>query len=166
MVPKSHWLNNVLNEAIIALLVLAFVAPSLAAKERKGAGVVVTKLDKQVIRGELLAVKGNDLTILDRATATEVTTSLFEIRSIEIDSRAQGAALIIGAIGFGVLGATYGAEHGQGGPVLLGGLGVITGGLMGSFVAGLSSVISINLLDEGSLQKIRVRLKKRARYRN
>lgn len=166
MNPINPTADRSLRRGLIVLLALALIATGLDAKERRGAKVSVTKLDKSVVEGELLAVKGNDLTILVLSSATEVTVDLFEVKEIFFARPSKMiASAVLGALAFGVPAAIYGAKNGKGGPILLGGLAAVGGGLTGLLVAGMSDSVSVDMLDGESLTHIKARLKKHARYR-
>ncbi len=48
----------------------------LTAKERKGADLIIQKIDGQQVRGEFIAVKENSLLLLDRDTGADVTVDI------------------------------------------------------------------------------------------
>jgi hypothetical protein len=167
MTRMNRFSNGPLNVALTILLAVTLAAPGLTAKERRGAKIDITKLDKSVVEGELLSIRGDDLTILDLSSATEVTVSLFEVKDIFIlRPTKMVTSVIVGALAFGVPAVLYGAENGKGGPVLLGSLAAVGGGLTGLLVAGMSDDILVDLGDPASLTRVKARLKKHARYRN
>jgi Zn-dependent alcohol dehydrogenase len=167
MINMVRRIDGFRKAAIIVVLILAVIAPGLAAKERKGAKIIVTKLDKQVLRGELLSVKGEEFTVLDLSTASRVTMNLREVKDIEIGRRSTFAtAAILGALAFGVPAVIYGAENENASPVLLGCGGAVGGALTGAILAGMSKFMFVDVNDPESLAKISARLRRRARDRD
>jgi len=101
---------------VSALVVGALVLPAgLAAKDKRGATVVVTRTDGQVFEGELIAVKPDSLFLLS-ADGRDVTADLADIREVRIVRRARALLLagIVGAAG-ATAGATVGAYVFNGG---------------------------------------------------
>jgi hypothetical protein len=173
---KPHRSGGSLCGPLIVVLALVLSAPELGAKERRGANIKVKKIDGQVIEGELLAVRGNDLIILARSTSQEVAESLTEIKKIEIGKESEK---VIGAIILGAASAVICAyavpPHGEVGPTgertvpsrtsqaIWGGIAGIGAGLL--YVSERRN-IGIAKADPESLAKIRARLRKRARDRS
>jgi len=91
---------------LIVILILGLLIPGFAANERKGAKIEIKKRDGLVIRGEFLAVKGENLTILDRLTSNQVTASLLEIKAIKVVDKMSKK------VTWGVVGALAGAALG------------------------------------------------------
>ena len=95
-----------LKLAVCALIVLGLgYPPGLAGQERRGADLVVTRLDGIRVSGELIAVKPDSLLLLSPA-GLDVTIRLAEIRSARIVKRppivlltAAGFLLASGAVG-------------------------------------------------------------------
>jgi|WetSurMetagenome_2_1015567.scaffolds.fasta_scaffold266544_1 hypothetical protein len=85
----------------------------LAARERRGATVVVTLADGSQVRGELLAVKGHELIIHDKSGERGYTVNIEQASEIKIKKRSRvlsGLAVGIAAgvvVGFLV----YAKEH-------------------------------------------------------
>ena len=140
---KGVW-GWVLRGPFSIILVLALLAPGLAAGERRGAQVVIVRKDGKLVQGELLAVKGTDLLIMDLMTSAAVTESLANISSVDkVDKKSnwlpgmilgavvgavvgavaapkkpdpnaddvsftKGSAAVVGAVGYGLLGAVIG----------------------------------------------------------
>jgi hypothetical protein len=98
--------------AAAVFLALSLALPSASKEKKKGADVVVQKKGGQRVQAELLAVKEGRLILMDSSTLSEVTFGVDEIRSIRVVKKAK---------------------------VLKGlGLGILTGGVVGS-VTGLLS---------------------------
>jgi len=131
-----------------ALIPLIISPPGLPAKERRGAKVVVTRLDGRSVEGELIAVKPDGLLLLS-AAGSDQTVALADVRSVRIvrRSRAGRFALLGGAAGAAGIGALvlsgggdvdYGAEK-----VLIGaGVGAVAGFLAG-MVKGIDSEFTV-----------------------
>ena len=64
--------------------VLALSVP-LAAKERKGADLIIQRTDGTQVRGELIAVKASSLLLLDRDTGSDVSVDIGDIGVIGND---------------------------------------------------------------------------------
>ena len=91
------------------LAVSALVLPAgLSAKERRGAMVVVTRLDGSQASGELIAVKPESLLLLTDQAA-DVSVGLADIREVRVIRRSR--ALLFAGIG-GAAGAAAGATVG------------------------------------------------------
>ena len=133
-----------------ALVVLFLVLPAdLAAKERRGANLVVTRLDGSQVRGELIAVKPDSLLLLSDLGRDE-SIDLANIKSIRIVRKSRaGKGAFIGSMGGVLTGVVLGAASGGideftsgGAAVWLGiTLGVV-GGLGGLVVGSMAGVDS------------------------
>ena len=87
------------------LIVLLLIIPAdLSAKDRRGANLVVTRLDGSQVAGELIAVKPHSLLLLGKGT--DVTVGLADIKSVRIVRRSRAKPLAL--IGF-LSGAAEGA---------------------------------------------------------
>jgi len=88
--------KKVTAKLIVSALVVSFlVLPAgLSAKEKRGANLIVTRLDGSQVAGELIAVKRDSLLLLGEGT--DVTVGLAGIKSVRIvrKSRAKPLALI------------------------------------------------------------------------
>jgi hypothetical protein len=164
-----------LRGSLIVIMTLALIVPSLAAKERKGASITVTKLDGKVIKGELLAVKGENLILLDRSTSSGVTESLLEIKTIKVVNKSKRVnGLVMGALAGALYGVLFGPKAGEepdpysdfqltpGKAVLVGALG---GVFWGALIVGVNEQIDLKKKDPENIAKISARLKKYARDR-
>jgi hypothetical protein len=104
-----------LRPLFVVILSLASLAPLLDAKERRGAQLAISKKDGTVVKGELLAVKEENLLIMDGSTPGGVTVSLKDALLVKVIKQGK-AALILGGvfIGGAIGGATgYAIESGQ-----------------------------------------------------
>jgi hypothetical protein len=130
---------------VSALVILFLVLPAdLSAKERRGANLIVTRLDGSQVSGELIAVKRDSLLLLNNVGRDE-SVDLAGIKSVKIvrKSRAGLFAGIGGAAG-AAAGAYVGLYMGGGddesgpasirGGVVYGALGALAGLLAGSLV--------------------------------
>jgi len=138
-----------------ALVVFTLIAPAgLAAKERRGADLVVTTLDGTLVSGELIAVKPDSLLLL-AAGAADLSVPLGDIHTVRIvrRSRSRSFALIGAALGFVGCGtatyvmvdeAVYDSKAKMG--LLIGALGAGAGAIIGSLAgsaAGVDSVFTV-----------------------
>jgi len=143
MKRRKGRLKGRLAASVIPIMVLALLAPRLAADESRGAQVVVTRNDGILVRGELLAVKGTDLLIMEGSARGGVSVSLAEVKLVTVVKRGKaglilGGVLLGGAAGGGLGAAVESGQHGfmsgvgkeartRAGAVL----GVLVGGLLG-----------------------------------
>jgi len=167
----------VLRGALAFFLVLALLAPALGAKERRGAGVIIFKKDGKVIGGELLAVRGTEVILLDELTNAEARESLVNIQSIDKVLKKSNwlPGMIIGALAGAAIGAAVGPKSGgnqtsgtddlvtsKGQTAVLGAVGY---GLLGAVVGGLikDKPVKIERTDPEYLAGVAAKLKKWAR---
>ncbi len=167
--PLEVWKGS-----LAVILALALLAPGLAAKERRGAEVVIVKKDGKVVQGELLAVKGNELILLEGSTSAEATESLVNIQSVDKVGKESKwlTGMVIGAITGAVIGAAVTPKHPdpnaddisltKGEAALVGALGY---GLVGAAIGGTIKVkaIKIERTDPEYLAGIAAKLKTWAR---
>jgi hypothetical protein len=142
--------------AVIAFAVaIFFAAPAgIAAEGRKGADLVVTRLDGTLVSGELIAVKTDSLLLL-AAGGADLSVPLRDIRTVRIVRRSKagtfglvgGAAGLIGMGGFvlayadsDVVGSKAGAAVVYG--LLAGAAGAAAGAIAGA-AAGADSVFIV-----------------------
>ena len=166
--------DKVLVSAVIFSL-FAF-SGNLIAKERRGAELIVYKLDSTQVKGELIAVKPASLLLLDDYSGSDISVSIGDINKIKI---IKGSRLIMGAaigalagIGAGVLaghmfpGISDGANIA---PFFLGmlggGAGLITGGIFGG-LKGKDINIQVSGRSDREIQKILRELRSQARISN
>lgn len=160
-----------LRRALIVALSAALAVPGLAGRDRKGDEVTIKMQDAQVVQGELLAVRGDDLIVLDRRTAAEVTMSLLEIEEIKVVSRSERtSSAVVGAVLNGAIAGLCGAlsqkdNPGQMSWAAVAALGTIPGGFVGYLIGGVGHVFRPNKYDPAQIKGISARLKKYARDR-
>ena len=103
--------------ALVALSLVAalLIAPAgLSAKEKRGAMLLITKLDGRLSEGELIAVKPDSLLLL--SGGTDVSVGLAEIKSVRIVRRpmaGKGALMggLTGLLAGGALGGLSGIPY-------------------------------------------------------
>ena len=177
MEEKKGQRKKILRESFITILVLAVLAPGLAASERRGAEVVVTKNDGTVIRGELLAVKGTDLLIMDESASGGVSVSLTDAMLVKVVNRGKvglilGGALIGGSLGGGLGYAVESGHHEPlsgidkaAGAIVGGGIGLLAGGIVG-VVLSSSKELPVIGTDPNSVNQMASQLRRLARDRS
>jgi len=99
-------MKTMITKLIASVLFVSFlVLPTdLSAKEKRGANLIVTRLDGSQLSGELIAVKRDSLLLLGEGT--DVTVGLADIKSVRIVRRSRAKPLAL--IGF-LSGAAEGA---------------------------------------------------------
>jgi len=165
--------TGVWKTPLAVILALALLAPVLTAKERRGAEVVIVKKDGNVVQGELLAVKGTDLLIMNTSTSAEVMESLANIQTIErVPKKSKWmTGMIIGAIAGAVTGLVVTPEHPdptddmyltKGSAAVVGAVGY---GLVGAAIGGMikDKAIKVERTDPDYLAGIAAKLKTWAR---
>ncbi len=160
---------------------LVILSMNLYAKERRGAKLIITKKDGQLIEGEIITVKPNSLLLLD-TEGKDVSVDIADIKVIRIvkKSKAGKAALLGGLFGglSGALVAVYTYEEawtgaGVGVPILYGlilgaiggGIGALIGALSGA-IAGTDKTIQIEGMTDSEIQETIDKLRKKARIRD
>ena len=165
-------MKQTLNQltAITLLLVLFSLPAPLLAREKRGADLVVTKLDGSQVSGELIAVKRDSLLLLglDGKDESVVVADIAIIRIVRRSKAWRG--LLYGFVP-GAIGGAIWASQGMDDMGVLGGImgGLIVGaasGLVGFAAgagAGLDSEISLAGLPESAVNKVLARLSRQAR---
>ena len=163
------------NKIISLFLVFSLVMLSvnLYAKERRGAKLIVTKLDGQLIKGELIAVKPNSLLLLD-TEGKDVSIDIAEIKEIVLMKRVNALG---GAIAGFLVGGLVGGKISVSGEslfserydetaligILIGGaLGLLSGILIVKNLAGKEK-IQIEGMTDSEIQETLDKLRKKAR---
>jgi len=159
------------------ILVLALLVPALSGKEGRGAQVAVTKSDGTVVRGELLAVRGTDLLIMDKSTPGGISVSLANAKLVRVVKRGK-AAIILGGVALGGAagaGLGYTIDSGDNSPLSGigraawaaggGAIGVLAGGVFGWIIAS-DEKFPIVASDPNSLKTTAFRLHRLARDRS
>ena len=176
---------NPTSKKLISLLLafsLVMLSVNLYAKERRGAKLIVTKLDGQLIKGELIVVKPNSLLLLD-TEGKDVSIDIEEIKVIRVVKKLKvGEGMVIGGLTAAGIGALIGFSKGddpnlaiQWGltaegkalvyGLLVGGLGFFIGGIIG-VIAGIDKKIQIEGMTDLEIQKTLDKLSKKARIRD
>ncbi len=137
----------------------------LSSKEKKGADLIIQRTDGTQVRGELIAVKGNSLFLLERDSRGDVSVELSDIERIRIVKKAMTVG-IVGGLGAGFMIGAAEAKGGMGSAV--GGgmmLGVVIGALVGA-VAGTDKKIQLEGKSASEIQEILETLRKKVRIKN
>lgn len=116
--------------ACVSLIILVAVAPVAAQTgQRRGADLVVTRLDGTRVSGELIAVKPDSILLLDRAT--DVSVGLADIRSVRIVRRSP--IILLTVAGFLAASGTVGliSEPAEEWGWFMAGLASVGGGIAG-----------------------------------
>ena len=134
---------------IVSALVVSFlVLPAgLSAKERRGANLIVTRLDGSQLSGELIAVKRDSLLLL--SNGRDESVDLADIKTVRIVKKSlAGKGALYGFLAGAAGGALWGSANqdedvwGNGTALVagayVGAIGALSGLLLGS-VAGLDS---------------------------
>lgn len=163
---------------LLSLLSLFILFNSLEARERRGAEVVVQKLDGNQIQGELIAVKKTSLLLLDSVSRFDVSVNLKEIGIVHvIKGPKTGLGAISGFLVGGVVGvAATGKSKDCGqcpnsarrniiGGTLVGGIGALIGALIGS-TSGGNEIIIFQGLPQDELDVKLEKMRSKARIRN
>lgn len=123
--------------AVSLVIVLLALPGGLSAKERKGATVVVTRLDGSQARGELVAVKPDALLL--SIEGTDLSVPLPEIDAVRIVRKSRavlyggvGAAAGLGGMGLAIGGAGPELDYAAAKVLAGGGIGLIAGAIAGT----------------------------------
>ena len=120
------------NKVLVLVVVFSLLicSENIMAKDRRGAELMITKIDSQQIAGELVAVKPSSLLLLDPKTGADVSIEIGDIAVIIIMKKSK--AWTGGAFGFAV-GALAGISIGA----LIGSISEEDGGGLsfGSFIS-------------------------------
>lgn len=164
-----------IKQALILSLFLLILTPHLPAKERRGADVLIRKIDGMEIQGELIAVKKQALLVLSKE-GLDVTTQIKEIDKVIVINkrhpwRGLGIGLAAGLVGGAIVGALFpGSAEPKDFyifrmfPLIVGPIGLLAG-------LTINEILSIDKtyqIQGGSSYIVQVRLgqlKKRARMR-
>jgi len=170
----DHSAGNLI--AVVLIAGLLGLPAGLSAKQRRGADLVVTRLDGSQVSGELIAVRSDSLLLL--SGGTDLTVPRAEIDSLRIVRRSKSGTLsliggVAGFVGMGgvvlaiadeeVVGSKAGAAVLFG--LLAGAAGAAAGAIVGS-AAGVDSTVAIVGRQEESVQADWNRLRSRAREKH
>jgi len=156
------------------LLALALLAPGLMAKGKRGAEIYVSRRDGKVVQGELLAVKGTDLIIMDGSNAAGVTESLADVEYIDkVGKKSKWlTGMVIGIVSGTLIGAAVSPKNidpnaddvavDKGGGAFVGAIGF---GLLGAYIGSTikDKAVKVERTDPDYLAGIAAKLKKWAR---
>jgi hypothetical protein len=159
--------------AVIAFAVAALLAApgGLSAKERKGADLVVTKLDGTLVSGELIAVRPDSLVLL-AISGADVSVGSAEISSVRIVRPSKiGTGALWGGLGGVLAGGILGGlasndldSLGALGIVIWGSVFGAIGGLGGLGIGTLMSVDTVVPFAGEPEETVRARLEKLRGY--
>lgn len=168
--------------SLFLVAAVMLLASNLLAKERPGAAVVLTMKDGREVKGELFAVKGDSIVVVDPQgqSATVAVADVVQLRLKKRIGRSVRTGAIIGSVAVAsfLLGLIIAnSDGGTGAPqteeiaalsafIVLG--GAVPGGLVGWMAGGASSTKTVRIegLSAESLQRVLTKLRKSARVRN
>lgn len=175
-------MNPVGKKFISLFLVFSLVMLSvnLYAKERRGAKLIITKKDGQLIEGELITVKPNSLLLLD-IEGKDLSVGIADIKVIRIEKKSgfwkgAGTGALIG-VGTGALIGFLDDDDSSGLVwftaeqkaiiigIAFGALGLLIGGIVGLASKGEKTIQFENMTDL-EIQETLDRLCKKARIRD
>ncbi len=174
---------NPLGKKFISLFLifsLMMLPTSLYAKKR-GAKLIVTKLDGQQIKGELITVKPNSLLLLD-TEGKDVSIDIADIKVIEIVKKLMEKAGLGAGIG-ALIGITVGTlivssseraeelEMSFGWRLFFGAVfgvlpGILVGGIIGVVAGPGKRTFQIEGMTDSEIQETMDKLRKKARIRD
>jgi hypothetical protein len=141
-----------LFSAVLVFTLFFAGPPGLAAKQKRGTTLIVTKLDGTQVSGELIAVKPESLLLLAGGTA-DLSVPLGEIQTVRIVRKSKiGKGMLYGFLAGALGGAAWGAANkdsdvwGEQTPVVAGGfvgaIGLAAGGFLG-LVASVDTTFTV-----------------------
>jgi len=158
---------------------ILLLSGNLFAKERKGAELIIQKIDGQRVRGELIAVKKNSLLLKDYYSGTDATVGIDDIRVITIVKKSkllEGGliGLLLGAVVGYAVGYPQGSEIGISfSKAEAGGIGAAIGGGIGALIGvGIGAAIradkeiQIEGRSDSEIKWYLEKLRKKARIKN
>jgi hypothetical protein len=158
---------------------ILLLSGNIYAKERKGADLIIQKVNGIRERGELIAVKQDSILLLDKYSGEDMAIDFRDIGDIKIVRKARVlatsfAGLIVGAgVGYAI-GYPQGSERGflfskdEAGAIGAG-IGGVLCALMGATVAmafGTDKTIQVQGKSDSQIQEIMEKLRKKARIKN
>ena len=165
--------------SLLLMLSILLLSGNMFAQKRKGADLIIQKIDGSQIRGELIAAKNNSLLLMERDSGADVTVDIKDVRVISIGKKSK---LLIGAgIGF-LAGAIVGGLYGgvaqplsyesfyyfvQG--LYFGVIGSLVCGIIGGIIGaalGKDETIRFEGKSNSEIQEILEKLRKKARVEN
>jgi uncharacterized membrane protein YeaQ/YmgE (transglycosylase-associated protein family) len=149
------------------------------AKERKGADLIIQRVNGTSVKGELIAVKEDSILLLDRYLGVDRTVDVQDIRVIKImgeSSTLKGGllGLYVGIIGGFLIGYPQGSESGFIiSKPMAGAIGAVIGGVLCASIGvgiGIATSADKTIQIEGKsdpeIQKIMEELRRKARIKN
>jgi hypothetical protein len=172
-----------MKKALSLFLVFSILLLSgnMFAREKKGADLIIQKLDGTKVRGELIAVKDNSLLLLDRDSGADVSVDVGDVKLITFAKKWKaGNGFLIGSIVGAGTGAgfaaymmanpSFGASDFQAGGFI--GFTLVSGlvvGMLGILIAGLfpkGKIVQLEGKSDREIQWFLKELRKKARIRN
>lgn len=158
--------------ALFLVFSLMTLSVNLYAKERRGAKLIITKLDGQLIKGELIAVKPNSLLLLN-TEEKDVSVGVVDIKVIKAVKKSKalvgaGIGLLIGsAVGFleGTLLDGWDTFKPLSHGIICGCLGLLLGGIFGANM-GRDEIIRFENQPAPTIESYLDKLRKKARIRD
>ncbi len=173
--------KQILQQFLIAVVIFSLFCPGNLWAKRNGAQLQITKLDGDVIEGELLKVKDNSLLVMTTGSETGVTVDMNEIIQLKIKKKrtfGKGAVpgLLVG-VGIGIVAGLAGNYDGEGfikskgegafaSGLTLGVLGLGVGGITGSLGGQYYKKIQVQGKSPYKIRKIMLKLKEMARFKD
>ncbi len=161
--------------AVMALACILVCPLGLAAKERRGAELIVRKLDGQFIRGELIAVRETSLLLKESQNSADETVDIEEISRITVVKKLKiGYASVAGFVLGGALSAyaVGSKDYGKGkteSMIIVGVLGGVAFGTIATLLAGTMSsdeIIALEGMSAAEIDQALARLRSKARVRD
>ena len=168
---KNHARRKLLLVVLAASLVLD--PNALLARGRRGAHIVLSLKDSRQAAGELIAVRGESLLILDSA-GMDRSFDIADVVKLRISKKAKTApAAIIGGLTGGACGLAYSLVQGrddqgiaQAYAIFYGPIGALLGAIIAGSLAstaGKEKVIELESMTESQVRQTLVRLRYAAR---
>lgn len=167
-----------MKRLIALLLIFSIIClyGNMYAKERRGAELVIQKIDGLKVKGELIAVKRNSLLLKEAESGADWAVGVAEIKTITIVKKSKfwkgaGYGLLMGALTGAVIGLcarsgdiSSGGAAGVG-AAFFGGTGVLIGGIIGAS-SGKDKTILIEGMPPETIESHLETLRKKARVPN
>lgn len=157
----------------------AFVSDSYAKEKKRGAELLIQTQDDQIIKAELLAVKGSRLILMDTGSLSGITVDIKKLKSVRIVKKSKllqglGSGLLIGGASGALLGFLSGDDNEgwfrfkAGEKAVMGGLGLgviglLTGGIVGAF-KGIDESVVLEGRTPEEMKLILKKLNSRSRF--
>ncbi len=139
-----------------------FAPARLSAKQRRGAALIVTKLDGALVSGELIAVRPDSLLLL--SDSRDLSIPLAEVQIVRIVRRSRiwpyagiGGAIGLAGVGFLVLSGGNDVDYGTEKTLLAGGIGALAGTIAG-VIKGVDPVFTVTGRPEAEVARYWLKL--------